>query len=164
MKDKGDGFAWKHSAKPSPFSHCPVTRSVNYTPGNGHVLWQGQTNRPRKMDTKSGCRWRVKNQTPSSGHSWYGRQVSAKPRTLDTHLQRRISVKPLAVDISVSVRFWYNSAQPVGTERKNTMARKDLNTEELAELRKHTGTVLCVEGLWHVVFGFPIALGQVAVV
>ena len=34
----------------------------------------------------------------------------------------------------------------------------EIRTEE------HTGTVLCVEGLWHGVFGFPIALGGVAVV
>ena len=31
-------------------------------------------------------------------------------------------------------------------------------------LAEHTGTVLCVEGLWHGGFGFPIALGRVAVV
>ena len=36
-------------------------------------------------------------------------------------------------------------------------AHKVLHTE-------HMGTVLCVEGLWHGVFGFPIALGGVAVV
>ena len=74
-------------------------------------------------------------QTPSGGQFWYGRQVSTKPRTLDTLFQRRISGKPLTVDISVSVRFWYNSVRPVGTERMITMARKELNTEELAELR-----------------------------
>ena len=87
------------------------------------------------MDTISGHGWGEESQTPSGGHSWFGRQVSTKPRTLDTLSQHRISVKPLAVDISVSVGFWYNVFIPVGTERKNTMARKELNTEELAELR-----------------------------
>ena len=34
----------------------------------------------------------------------------------------------------------------------------EIRTEE------HTGTVLCVEGLRHGMFGFPIASGRVAVV
>ena len=63
------------------------------------------------MDTNSGCGRAVGSQTPSGGHSWFGRCVSAKPRTLDTLFQHRISVKPLTVDIPVSVHFWYNSVQ-----------------------------------------------------
>ena len=29
---------------------------------------------------------------------------------------------------------------------------------------EHIGAILCVEDLWHDVFGFPVALGRVAVV
>ena len=54
---------------------------------------------------------------------------------MDTPFQSRVFLKPHTVDISVSVGFWYNVFKPVGTERKNTMPRKELNTEELAELR-----------------------------
>ena len=101
---------------------------------------------PHRKDRFPDCGWGVENQTPSGGHSWFGRQVSAKPRTLDTSFQPRIFLKPHAVDISVSVGFWYNVFIPVGTERKNTMARKELNTEELAELRDNPYVASIIAG------------------
>ena len=39
-----------------------------------------------------------------------------------------------------------------------------MNLKRPENMAEHMGTVLCVEGLRHGMFGFPIALGQVAVV
>lgn len=70
--------------------------------------------------------------------------VLRKPQTVDSPVfietpkwAVTVFAKSHCVDISTPVFFWYNSAQTVRAERKNTMARKPLNAEEIAELRSN---------------------------